>query len=145
MHRCPSVNGNLFQVLFEAHRQLPLQKAAFAVAGLLLQWLLSLRQLTLVCGSLLAWYYYNKEHSAKAGKRLRHVARALPRTPALLPPRVLPPERLTVGRCVSRLPKQGGGKLNVLLRCTPLAALKFTQLLCTSGSAALHMPVWLCR
>ena len=104
MHRSPSVNGNLFQLLFEAHRQLPLQKAAFAVAGLLLQWLLTLRQLTLVCGSVVAWYYYSKEHGAKAGKSLRHVARALPRQPALLPPRVLQsPERLTVSTYVSLL------------------------------------------
>ncbi len=105
MHRSPSVNGNFFQLLFEAHRQLPLQKAAFAVAGLVLQWLLTLRQLTLVCGSVVAWYYYNKELGAKAGKhRLRHVARALPRQPALLPPRVLQsPEQLTVSSCVSLL------------------------------------------
>lgn len=83
----------------------PLQKAAFAVAGLVLQWLLTLRQLTLVCGSVVAWYYYNKELGAKAGKhRLRHVARALPRQPALLPPRVLQsPEQLTVSSCVSLL------------------------------------------
>ena len=137
MHRSPSVDGNLFQ----AHRQLPLQKAAFAVAGLLLQWLLTLRQLTLVCGSVAAWYFYNKEHGAKAGKRLRHVARALPRQPALLPPKVLQShEQLTVSTCVS-----------CRRQCECAAALPYPcfpqvhiALLCPSASAALHLLLCIC-